>query len=125
MRKIISTEKAPQPIGAYSQAVIAENIVFLSGQIGIDPNTNKMVKGGIEQETIQALENIKAILASSHLEFTNIVKTTIFVTDIKKMKQVNDIYQSYFDSNFPAREAIEVSKLPMNAKVEISVIAQF
>ncbi|MDB5014823.1 MAG: endoribonuclease [Daejeonella sp.] len=123
MKKVINTSSAPEPIGPYSQAVVAGNMLFVSGQIAIDPKTNELSIGDIETETSQVMQNIKGVLAAAGFEFGHIIKTTIFLLDMKQFAQVNAIYGSYFQSEFPARETVEVSGLPKGVHVEISVVA--
>lgn len=122
-KKVIHTDKAPQAIGPYSQAIQARNFLFLSGQIPLDPRTGELVKGDIRQQTKQVLENIKGVLESQGLGMENVVKTTIFLKDIGNFNQVNEIYGTYFPSSPPARSTVEVSKLPRNAGIEIEAIA--
>ncbi len=124
MKKIIYSDKAPQPIGPYSQAVRVGKLIFLSGQIGIDPNNGNLVSGGITAETHQVMKNIQAILAEAKLSFANIVKTTIFLTNLSDFTEVNQIYAEYLSKDFPARSTIEVKALPKGAKIEIEVIAE-
>ncbi|MEO0130605.1 MAG: RidA family protein [candidate division WOR-3 bacterium] len=123
MKEIIYTDKAPKPIGPYSQAVKIGNLIFLSGQIGIDPKTNELVSGGIENETRQILENIINILKSQNTDLSNILKVNIYLKNLEDFKKVNDIYQEYFKDNFPARTTIGGVLLPKNALIEIDVIA--
>ena len=123
MKKVINTNNAPAPIGPYSQAIAAGNFVFVSGQIPMDPSTGDIVSENVKAETKQVMENIKAILSEAGLGFDHIVKTSIFLTDMQTFAQVNEVYGSYFTSQFPARETIQVSALPKNVNVEISVIA--
>jgi 2-iminobutanoate/2-iminopropanoate deaminase len=123
MKKIIYTPNAPQPVGPYSQAVISGNLFITSGQIGIDPATGKLVEGGIEHQARQVMENLKALLLAAGLDFSDVLKTTIFVTDISNFKLVNEIYGSYYGSNPPARETAQACKLPLNAELEISLMA--
>ena len=123
MKKIINTKNAPAPIGPYSQAVIAGNTIYVSGQVPIDPATGAIVSGDIKAEAKQVMENIKAILAEAGISFENIVKTSIFLTDMNNFAAVNEVYGSYFRSDFPARETVQVSRLPKDVQVEISVIA--
>jgi len=120
---IINTPKAPAPIGPYSQAVWAGNLLFVSGQIAIDPATNKWATNNILGESTQVMENIKAILMEANLNFNNVVKTTIFLSDMEHFKIVNEVYEKYFNNYFPARETVAVKGLPKNANVEISIIA--
>ena len=123
MKKIINTKNAPAPIGPYNQAVSANGMLFISGQVAIVPTTNEMFQGSIEEETHRVMQNIEAILKEAGLNFSNAVKTTIFLTDLGNFVKVNEIYGIYFKDNFPARETVEVSELPRNVNVEISVIA--
>lgn len=123
MKKIISIENAPKAIGPYSQGIVTDNLVFLSGQIAIDPLTNKLVESDIKVQTKQVLENIKNLLLSQNLTFDNIVKSTVFITDLSNFIEVNKIYAEYFTSVPPARSCVEVSKLPMNSLIEIEIIA--
>ncbi|MFH1004670.1 MAG: Rid family detoxifying hydrolase [Bacteroidota bacterium] len=121
--QIIFSEKAPKPIGPYSQAVMHNNILFVSGQISINPATGVLDTSNIENETNQVMENIKAIITTSKMEMKDIVKATIFLRDLKDFQKMNEVYGSYFKENPPAREIAQVSALPKNANVEISVIA--
>ena len=123
MKKIVNTTKAPAPIGPYSQAVIANNTLYVSGQIPLNPTTGELSNADIATETKQVMENLKAILTEAGVSFENIVKTTIFLTDMNNFGTVNTIYGSYFTANFPARETVQVSRLPKDVNVEISVIA--
>ncbi|MGQ9509230.1 MAG: RidA family protein [Thermodesulfobacteriota bacterium] len=122
-KKLIYTEKAPKPIGPYSQAVQVGDFIFLSGQIPIDPSTGEMIKGDIRQETRQILENLKAILESQGLGMENVVKVTIFLKDLENFNLVNDVYGSYFSTSPPARSTVEVSRLPKDSNLEIEAIA--
>lgn len=123
MKSIIQTEKAPAPIGPYSQSVKAGNMLFGSGQIALDPETNQLISGGIKVEAMQVMKNLEAVLASADFSFENVVKTTIFLSDMNHFSDVNEVYGSYFKSDFPARETVAVLGLPKNVNVEISVIA--
>jgi len=123
MKKIINTNNAPAPIGPYSQAVAANGFLFVSGQIPSNPSTGEIVLGDIKAEANQVMENIKAILTEAGLNFSNIVKTSIFLTDMGNFAQVNEVYGTYFTGQFPARETVQVAALPKNVNVEISVIA--
>ena len=123
MKKIINTGNAPAPIGPYSQAVIAGNFVFVSGQVAISPSTGELVLDDIKTETKQVMENIKAILTEAGVGFDDIVKTSIFLTDMQNFSQVNEVYGMYFVGDFPARETIQVTALPKNVNVEITVTA--
>ena len=125
MKRIINTSNAPKPIGPYNQAVISGDLMFISGQVAFDPNTDELVLDDIQSETKQVMENLKSILEEANLSFNNVVKTTIFLSDMNDFQQVNEVYGSYFSNNqAPARETIEVSRLPKDVNVEISMIAQ-
>lgn len=121
-KKSLLTNKAPLPIGPYSQGIEYGNLIFVSGQIGIDPETGNL-KEGIEEQTKQALENIKNILESYNLSMENVLKVTIFLKNIEDFQKVNEIYSSYFKEPFPARSTVFVKELPKGALVEIEVIA--
>lgn len=123
MKKIIQTIMAPAPIGPYSQAVEVNGTLYVSGQIAIDPATGNLVLLNIIHETTRVMENISAILKEAGYDFSNIVKTSIFLIDMNNFSNVNDVYANYFKDNFPARETVQVSVLPKNVNVEISVIA--
>lgn len=123
-KKIINTSNAPAPIGPYNQSVLLNGILFVSGQIAIDPANGELVEGGVEAETHQVLKNIQAILTAAGTSLDKVVKTSIFLSDMNNFALVNDVYASYFTKDFPARETIEVSKLPKGVAVEISVIAE-
>lgn len=122
-KKIINTTNAPAPIGPYSQAVQAGNLLFISGQIAINPATGKIDTVDTQSETHQVMQNIKAILQEAGLDFSNVVKTTIFLTDMDLFGEVNEVYGRYFKGDFPARETVAVKGLPKNVNVEISMIA--
>ena len=122
-KTIIRTTMAPAPIGPYSQAVSAGNMVFISGQIAIIPGTNEIANKNLVEETHQVMHNLKAILIEAGIDFVNVVKTTIFLSDMSLFAEVNEIYASYFTGNFPARETVSVKGLPKNVNVEISMIA--
>lgn len=124
MKKILKTENAPKPIGPYNQAVIAGNYMFISGQIALNPKNGELITGEIKKETTQVMENLKAILSEASLTFENVVKTTIFLSDMNDFSIVNEIYGSYLNNlTAPARETVQVSKLPVGVNVEISMIA--
>ena len=123
MKKIISTENAPQAIGPYSQAVLTNKTLYCSGQIAINPKTESLVIDNIENETHQIMQNIQEILKAADMNFDNIVKCSIFMRDMKDYDEINNIYSKYFTKNPPAREAVQVSMLPKNVNIEISVIA--
>lgn len=118
---IINTKNAPAPIGPYSQAVKAGNFLFCSGQVAFDPSTGELVMDNIQNETHQVMKNIKAILDEAGSDFSKVVKTTIFLSDMSLFAEVNEVYGSYFTSNFPARETVAVKTLPRSVNVEISV----
>lgn len=123
-KKIIFTEKAPAPIGPYSQAVLIGNTLYTSGQIALDPITMQLVLDDIETETKKVLENMKAVLDAADMTFQNVVKTTIFLMDMADFAKVNTVYASYFDEALaPARETVQVAGLPKGVNVEISMIA--
>ena len=122
-KEIIQTSKVPAPIGPYSQAVIANGFLFASGQVAFNPTTGELVLTDIQAETRQVMENIKAILDEAKLSFANVVKTTIFLSDMQLFAQVNEVYGSYFTANFPARETVAVKTLPRNVNIEVSITA--
>jgi 2-iminobutanoate/2-iminopropanoate deaminase len=123
MKKIINSAKAPAPIGPYSQAVLAGNTLYVSGQIALNAADGSLVTGDIVQETHQVMHNLKHILAEAGAEFSNVVKCTIFVKDLNNFAAINEVYGGYFSSQPPARETVEVSRLPKDVNVEISCIA--
>ena len=123
MKKIINTSSAPEPIGPYSQAVMAGNMLFVSGQIAIDPKTNEIKIDEIEIETHQVMQNLEHVLEAAGFGFDDVVKTTIFLIDMAQFAAINTVYGSYFKAEFPARETVEVSGLPKGVHVEISVVA--
>lgn len=122
-KKIIETSNAPAPIGPYSQAVQAGNLLFISGQVPIDPATGQLNNATIADEATQVMHNLKAVLATAGYGFEHVVKTTIFLSDMSLFAQVNEVYGSYFNGNYPARETVAVKGLPRNVNVEISMIA--
>lgn len=122
-KKVIQTQRAPKAIGPYSQAIQAGEFLFLSGQIPLDPKTGELVKGDIDQQTKQVLENIKGVLESQRLGMEDVVKVTIFLKNIANFNQVNEIYSTYFPTSPPARSTVEVARLPRDAGIEIEVIA--
>ncbi len=119
----IETDRAPKAIGPYSQAIHYGNFLFISGQIALDPDTQEMVEGGIEEQTKRVMENIKAILNEANMDFDNVIKTTIFLKDLADFDKVNRIYGEYFKEHKPARSTVEVNNLPKGALIEIEVIA--
>ena len=124
MKTIIKTENAPAPLGPYNQAVLSKNTLYLSGQIPIDPKTGALIDSGIEDETTQVMQNLKAVLAAAEMTFENVVKSSIFLSDMNNFTAVNGVYGSYFsDDTAPARETVEVANLPKFVNVEISMIA--
>ena len=123
MKQIIKTTNAPAPIGPYSQAVKAGNFLFVSGQVAINPESGELNIGNIEEETHQVMRNLKAVLLEAGLTFDHVIKSTIFLSDMGTFAQVNEVYGQYFTADFPARETVQVSVLPKNVNVEISVIA--
>lgn len=123
IRRIIKTPKAPTPVGSYNQAVIVDKTMYMSGQIGLDPATGTLVQGGVAAETEQVMKNMQAVLEAAGIGFSNVVKTTILLSDINNFSTVNSIYETYFSGNFPARAAYQVSALPKNALVEIEAVA--
>lgn len=123
MKKVIFTAKAPAVIGPYSQAIEANGMVFLSGQIPVNPATGNVVEGGVKEQTAQVFENIKNVLAEAGLTMADIVKTTVFLSDMSLFADMNEVYASYFEGDFPARSAVAVKALPKNVQVEIECIA--
>ncbi|MVO08443.1 RidA family protein [Flavobacterium sp. TP390] len=124
MKKIIFTDKAPAPIGPYNQAVLVGNTLYTSGQIAINPSTGELVLTDIETETKQVMENMKAVLDAAEMTFDNVIKTSIFISDMNDFGKINGVYGSYFDEKTaPARETVQVACLPKNVNVEISMIA--
>ncbi len=123
MKKIISTNNAPKAIGPYSQAVLAGNTLYCSGQIAIDPKSGALNTANITTETNQVMQNLEAVLSEAEMNFDNVVKCSIFLKDMKQYTDVNKVYVEYFGDNPPAREAVEVSVLPRNVNIEISLIA--
>ena len=123
IKQIIKTELAPAPIGPYNQAILYGNMLFISGQVALIPGTADLANKDIIEETNQVMRNLQAILAEAGMNFNNVVKTTIFLSDMELFSQVNDIYGKYFDTDFPARETVAVKGLPKNVNVEISMIA--
>ncbi|RAJ16194.1 RidA family protein [Olleya aquimaris] len=124
MKKIISTTKAPAPIGPYNQAVLTGNTLYTSGQIALHPETGELVLDDIKTETKQVMENMKAVLEAANMTFENVIKTSIFISDMNNFSQINEVYGQYFnDDTAPARETVEVANLPKFVNVEISMIA--
>ena len=123
MKKIIFTQHAPKPIGPYSQAVLAGDTLYISGQIAIEPTGGELVTNNIEAETRQVMLNLQAVLKQAGMDFSHIVKTTIFLSSMDNFVKVNEVYGMFFSSDFPARETVAVKTLPKNVNVEISAIA--
>ncbi|MBD0778813.1 RidA family protein [Maribacter sp. ANRC-HE7] len=124
MKKIINTKNAPAPIGPYNQAVLSGTTLYISGQIPIDPKTGNLIEGDIAKETKQCMENLRAILLEAGMTFENVVKSSIFISDMNQFSEINDVYANYFDAaTAPARETVEVANLPKFVNVEISMIA--
>ena len=122
MRKVIHTEKAPKAVGPYSQAVSTGNLLFTAGQVALDPATGKLVEGGIKEQTRQVMKNLGAVLAEARTDFSKVVKTTVFLQDIKNFADFNQVYGEYFPSEPPARSTFQVGALPLGAMVEIEMI---
>ncbi len=122
-KKVIQTTNAPEPIGPYNQAILAGNLLFISGQVAIVPVTGEISNANIQDETHQVMHNLKAVLQEVGCDFSNVVKTTIFLSDMGLFSEVNEVYGKYFEGDFPARETVAVKGLPKNVNVEISMIA--
>ncbi|MGR3292400.1 MAG: RidA family protein [Candidatus Scalindua sp.] len=122
-KNIISTNKAPQAIGPYSQAVRFNNLLFISGQIPIEPKSGEIVKGNIKEQTKQILENLNGILTAGGSSLNNVLRTTIFLTNLEDYTDVNEMYAQFFDKSMPARSTVQVSRLPMDVQIEIDAIA--
>tara|TARA_B110000908_G_C10069062_1_gene364221 strand:- start:324 stop:701 length:378 start_codon:yes stop_codon:yes gene_type:complete len=123
MKKIIETNNAPAPIGPYSQAVLSGNTLYTSGQIAINPKSGKLILESIELETTQVMDNMKAILKEAGMNFDHVVKASIFISNMDDFTQINTVYNQYFTSDYPARETLQVARLPKDVNVEISMIA--
>ena len=124
MKKIVYTNNAPEAVGPYNQAIFSNNILFISGQVAIDPINGNMKNGNIKEETIQVMNNLKAILNEVNFDFNNVIKSTIYLSNMENFTIVNEVYGSFFKKNYlPARVTVEVSRLPKNANVEIDMIA--
>ena len=123
MKKIISTPNAPKAIGPYSQAILVANTLYCSGQIAINPENGELITSDIIAETKQVMQNLEAILEEAEMTFKNVVKCSIFIKNMLQYTEINQVYANYFDRNFPARETVEVSILPKNVNIEISLIA--
>lgn len=124
MKKIITTTNAPAPIGPYNQAILSGNTLYTSGQIAINPETNELVLSDIKTETEQVMRNVEAILKAADMTFENVIKSSIFISNMDDFSKINTVYGSYFDeANAPARETVQVARLPKDVNVEISVVA--
>lgn len=123
MKKVIATTKVPAAIGPYNQAIQVGNMLFASGQLGLDPATGNFPEGGVKEQTIQSFQNVKAILEEAGFSINDVVKTTVFLADMADFAAMNEIYASQFEGDFPARSAVAVKTLPKNALVEVEVIA--
>ena len=124
-KEIINTSQAPAPIGPYNQATRANNMLFISGQIPADPETGELLMSSIEEETHRVMKNLKAILEAAGLGFENVLKTSIFISDMDNFSRINEVYGSYFSEEYPARETVQVARLPKDVNVEISAIAAY
>ncbi|MFZ5971153.1 MAG: RidA family protein [Bacteroidota bacterium] len=122
-KEVIYSPNAPEPIGPYSQAIKAGHMLFVSGQIAIQKSSGQLVTGNITDEAYQVMKNLEEVLTAAHMDFTHVVKTTIFLKDMNNFPKVNEVYGSFFSSHPPARETVEVSRLPKDVNVEISCIA--
>lgn len=122
-KKVIRTDNAPAPIGPYNQAIQYGDMLYVSGQIAIDPQSGDLIQGSIQDETHMVMKNLKAVLNEAGMDFSNIIKSSIFIMDMGQFAQINEVYAQYFDENPPARETVQVAGLPKGVNVEISVIA--
>lgn len=123
LKKVVNTDKAPAPVGPYSQSISLGDIIYCSGQIPLDASTGKLVAGSIVEQTHKVMENIAAVLEANNLNFDNIIKTTIFLSDMDSFADMNKVYAEYFKKDPPARSCVEVSRLPKDADIEIEVLA--
>ena len=124
MKEIVYTKNAPDPVGPYSQAILTNNTLFISGQVALDPNNGEMINSSIEEETIQVMNNLKAILNEVGFDFSNVIKSTIYLSDMNNFSKVNEVYGSFFSKDYvPSRVTVEVNRLPKDANVEIDMIA--
>jgi 2-iminobutanoate/2-iminopropanoate deaminase len=122
-KRVINTKAAPAPIGPYNQGIVVNGTLYISGQICIEPQSGTLKNRDIQDETHQVMQNLKSILSEAGMSFNNVVKTTIFITDMNQFSEINEVYGKYFNGNFPARETVQVSALPKFVNVEISMIA--
>ena len=123
-KQIVHTDNAPQPVGTYSQAVKVGNLIFVSGQLPIDPDNGKLVTGNFKERTRRVLNNLKNIIEAAGTNMNNVVKTNVYLTDLSNFAKVNEVYEEFFPSDPPARAAVQVSKLPLNTDIEIECIAE-
>ncbi len=124
MKEIVYTKNAPDPVGPYSQAILTNNTLFISGQVALDSNNGEMINSSIEEETIQVMNNLKAILNEVGFDFSNVIKSTIYLSDMNNFSKVNEVYGSFFNKDYvPSRVTVEVNRLPKDANVEIDMIA--
>ena len=124
MKEIVYTKNAPDPVGPYSQAILTNNTLFISGQVALNPNNGDMINSSIEEETLQVMNNLKAILNEVGFDFSNVIKSTIYLSDMNNFSKVNEVYGSFFNKDYvPSRVTVEVSRLPKDANVEIDMIA--
>lgn len=123
VREVIRTDHAPAPVGPYSQAIRVDNSVFTAGQIGLDPATGKLVDGGIQAQTRQVLENLSAVLEAAGTSLSHVVKTTVFLSDLDDFGEMNQVYAGFFADHPPARSAVQVARLPLEALIEIEAVA--
>ncbi|HHW48312.1 MAG TPA: RidA family protein [Clostridiaceae bacterium] len=123
MRKVVCTDKAPAAIGPYSQGIDTGTLVFTSGQIPVNPATGEVVSGGIEEQAVQALENLKNVLEAAGSSISNVIKTTVFLKDMSDFSAMNEVYKKYFTEPYPARSCVEAARLPKNVLVEIEAVA--
>ena len=123
MKKVIATNNAPAAIGPYSQAILVNNMLFASGQLGLDPATGNFAEGGIKEQTAQAFNNVKAILNEAGMSIDNVVKTTVFIKNMEDFGTINEVYAKYFTGTYPARSCVEVARLPKDVLIEIEAIA--
>lgn len=121
--KVVNTEKAPAPVGPYNQCIVHNGVAYLSGQIAIDPSTSELIMDDIESETHQVMKNIGALLEELGITYSDIIKCSIFISDMGQFSRINEVYASYFDGYAPARECVQVAVLPKNVNIEISVLA--